>query len=102
MLTRSIKTNLNSLKILFQLGRNDQGFIALVSILLITSGITALSFSALSAAAAYSDSIFRREERIQHSLDLEACADSAKLIKAKDVFALGTIHLNEFDCDINL
>ena len=102
MPTRSIKTRFNLLKTSIWLGRNERGFIALISILLITSGVAVISFATLGAAAAYSDSVLHREMRIQHELNLEACSDSAKLIKAKDSFASGTIHLDEFDCDINL
>jgi len=80
----------------------ERGFIAVVAILLISGGIAALSLSVLGAAVSYSDSVYRREMRLQASLDDLACEDTAKLIRAKDAFASGIVHLDEFDCDIAL
>ena len=79
-----------------------RGFVAVIAVLLISGATTALSLSVLGAAVSYSDSVFRREMRLQASFDALACEDTAKLIKAKDVFASGTIHLAEFNCDVSL
>ncbi len=59
-----------------------------------------MSFVALGASVSYSDMVFRKELRIQAALDSAACSDTAILVRAKDVFVTGVVHLSEFNCDI--
>ncbi len=76
-----------------------RGFAASIAVMMIALGTAALSLAALGAAVSYSDQVFLEEGRIQKGLNKLACDDTSALIKAKDLFASGTIHLPEFDCD---
>ncbi len=81
---------------------NDQtkmGFIAVTAVILLATGALAFSLVALSSAASYADSVYRRELRIQANLNVEACLDTAALMAAKDYFLSGPMHIAEFDCD---
>ena len=80
----------------------SRGFGALISVLIVSSGALAMSFTALDGAESYSDAVFHKEMRIQASLDAVACADSAALIRAKDRFASGTARIEALGCSILL
>lgn len=80
----------------------DGGFGAVMAVLLVASGVSAMSLTVLGAAVSYSDSVYSRELRVQNSLNSQACADTAALIKDRGVFATGIVHLAEFDCDVDM
>jgi len=76
----------------------SRGFGALIAVLSITLGVSAVSFSVLGASVSFADSIDHHESQIQTQLYQKACDDSAALIKAKDIFAFGTVEFPEFGC----
>jgi hypothetical protein len=74
---------------------------ALTAIMILSTTVFVFSMVTLSAVVAYSDSVYAREIRIQHDLDLEACADTAMLMKSKDYFWVGHMTLSDFGCVVN-
>ena len=79
----------------------NRGFAAVVSVLMISFGVLAMSLAVLGAAAMYADSVSAREIRIQNDLDQQACQDSRALIQEKDAFAVGIVSLPEFSCTLS-
>ncbi len=74
------------------------GFIALIAVVLLATGTLAFSLVTLSAAASYSDMVFKHDERNQAHLNAESCLDSMVLMAAKDYFLSGQVSLKEFGC----
>ncbi len=80
--------------------RNDGGFAALISVVLLATGVLAFSLATLESAVSYLDMVSRRELRIQAGLNLEACLDTAELMISRDSFMVGTRSLQEFGCTL--
>ncbi len=78
------------------------GFGAAVALILLSLTSLALALCVLGAAVVLGDMVFHREVRIQQSLYDKACTASAQLLKAKDVFATGTVKFKEFGCVVTL
>jgi hypothetical protein len=76
-----------------------KGFGALIAVVLVSSGLSSFLIVALGASSAYSDLIYRKEMRIQSALDESACSDAAMLVKAKDAFVSGSVHIADLGCD---
>jgi hypothetical protein len=85
-----------------KLYRHDQGFGATIAVVVMASGVLALSLTALGSSVFYADAVFRREMRIQAAMNERACLDSAALLKAKDAFAAGAADFPEFGCMASL
>lgn len=81
-----------------QTGQDNRGFIALIAVVLLAFGALSFSLATLSAAVSYADSISRRELRIQTGLNVNACIDTVRLMRAKDYFLIGTTSIPEFGC----
>ena len=64
----------------------NNGFIALIPIILLATGTLAFSFVNLSAASLYADSVTAREIRIQEMFNKKECEDKLLLAHAKDFF----------------
>lgn len=83
--------------------RKDQdGFIASITVVILATGILAISFSTLAGAISYSESVYKRELRIQANLNANACLDKVTLMVAKDYFLSGEIKIQEFGCIANI
>jgi len=77
------------------------GFTALVAVILIASGVLAVSLASMSSALLYADGVNQREYRIQARLNASACLDAATIMVAKDYFLNGTTTVSEFGCDFS-
>ncbi len=97
MFTRPISMKSNSTKRLPTRSPND-GFIALIAVIMLAFGALAFSFATLASAVSYADMISRRELRIQTRLNAAACLDTVKLMFAKDFFLNGKVSIPEFGC----
>jgi len=76
----------------------DGGFMATIAVILLATGIMALSLSAASAAVLYSDAVAKRELRIQARMNAKACLDTAALMVVKDYFLDREADISEFGC----
>ena len=79
-----------------------KGFIALTAVMILSATVFVFSLVTLSAVVAYSDSVYTREMRIQHGLDMTACAETITLMKAKDYFLTGQIYIDQFGCNMTI
>ena len=77
-----------------------RGFAALISVVLLATGVLAFSLVTLESAVIYADMASKREIRIQASLNLEACLDTSQLMIGRDYFWVGTSSLPEFGCTV--
>lgn len=84
--------------------RNNRkkGFGAAIALMLLSLTSLALMLAVLGAAVMAQDIVFRKEVRLQRSLNEKTCADTATLMKAKDVFASGQFYIRDFDCSVTL
>lgn len=78
----------------------SEGFAALVAVILISSGVLALSLVSISSALMYSDSISKKEYRVQAKLNADSCMNYATLMASKDYFMNGTTTVSQFGCQI--
>ena len=78
----------------------DRGFAALISVVLLASGVLVFSLTTLVAAVTFSDMTDRREMRIQAGLNLEVCLDTTELMVERDYYYIGTSTLPEFGCTV--
>lgn len=74
------------------------GFMATTAVILLAMGTLIFSATVMASAAMYSDSVYRRELRIQARLDSRSCFDAASLMAAKDFFMNGATTIPEFKC----
>ena len=81
------------------MNRHHKGFIALIAVVLISTGTFVFSLVLIAAVSAYADSVERHQNRIQKSLNIQACKETVQLMKSKDPFVSGTIKIPEFDCE---
>jgi hypothetical protein len=79
----------------------EQGFGAMIAVLLLSLGAISLSVSSLGAVVLYADSVRTHELRIQASLNFEACLDSAQLIFASNYFITGEVTLLDMGCNVS-
>lgn len=82
--------------------RTTSGFIAVTAVILLAAGTLAFSLATMGAAVLYSDSVMRKELRIQAGLNVEACLDSVELMAAKDHFLGGEISFRDFGCSASV
>jgi hypothetical protein len=80
--------------------RTESGFGAALALMMFAFGALSLALVANEAALSYADSADKSIERSQAGLDARACADSADLVRAKDVFAAGDIDIPELHCHV--
>ena len=79
-----------------------RGFIALIAVVILASGVLAFSLAAMSAAAAYASAVEKKELRIQAGLNLNACLDYAELMAAKNYYLNGESTVREFGCALSI
>lgn len=79
--------------------KNKKGFTAVIAVILISTGIIALSVMVIGRAAAYGDMVNKREMRIRKSLALSACLTSLEIMAAKDILLIGSVIMEEFQCE---
>ncbi len=80
----------------------NRGFTALVSTVILATGVLAFSISTLASSVMYADMVDRREIRIQTSQNLAACLDTIRLMIARDYHMSGLYTLSEFGCSVNI
>lgn len=80
----------------------NKGFIALTATMTIVAVVLTFSFIVLSSAYIFSDSIFRRELRIQTRLNLTSCLTYSKYLFANSYFINGDILIGELGCTLNI
>jgi hypothetical protein len=78
------------------------GFMALIAVILLATGTLAFSLVTMSSAAAYADSVERRERRIQATLNARACLDAVQIMTAKDYYIFGAFELKEYGCNVTV
>jgi hypothetical protein len=79
-----------------------KGFIATIAVILLTTGVISFSLITLVSALDFSDSIYKKELRIQANLNAKACLDQAILMVSRDYFLSGQITLREFGCIVDI
>lgn len=77
---------------------NEKGFVATVSLAMLFLGAMVFTLVMMSSVLAYADSVYRRELRIQASLNADACIDTIKLMVTGNYFLSGEIHVKDFGC----
>lgn len=80
---------------------SNEGFGAMVAVVLLSFGAMAISIASTAASVDYVDSIRIRELRIQVSLNLRACLDMAEIISTKDYFVHDHLDVRELGCELN-
>ena len=76
----------------------QNGFVALIAVLMLAFGSMAYSLSVLGSAEAYADMVDRRESRIQAGMNAQSCLDVVTLMSTKDYFLAGIVSVPEFGC----
>jgi len=64
----------------------NNGFIALIAVVMLATGTLAFSLVVLSSVVDYSESVSRKELRIQATMNARACLDMTTLMAVKDYF----------------
>jgi len=77
---------------------NNRGFMALIALILLTTGALAFSLVVRSSSFAYFEATNKREMRIQAGLNAKACLDKVSLMVIQDYFLAGEIEIKEFGC----
>ena len=67
---------------------------------MLSLGAIVFSLVTLASASAYSDTVYRRELRIQVGMNVHACLESVTLMVSRDYFLNGTTTVPEFGCDV--
>lgn len=80
----------------------NDGFTALISVLLVSAGMIAFLLCVVDSAYEYSDAVEKKESRIQASLNAGSCIDAAELMFARDYFISGLIKVAEFGCELHI
>ena len=80
----------------------NNGFIALVTIILVATGTLAFSLVVSSAALSYSDSVLRKELRMAARHNVHSCLESLTIMLAKDYFLNGEQHIRELNCSASV
>lgn len=78
------------------------GFVSTIIVILLAVSTLTLSLSTISAVAMYADAIYKKESRIQTSMNANACLDTVTLMVAKDYFLSGEVELARFGCKANI
>ncbi len=76
------------------------GFIALTATMTVIAVVLTFSFIVLSSAYVFSDSVFRKELRIQTGLNLVACLNYSKYLYANNFFIDGQVYIRELGCNL--
>ncbi|MFA6315082.1 MAG: hypothetical protein WC648_01790 [Candidatus Paceibacterota bacterium] len=76
----------------------SSGFLALSAVLVLVVGGLSFSLITMSAILSYSESVNKRELRIQSRLNLTACLDALEIMSMKDYFMSGSIEIRQFGC----
>lgn len=100
----SIKTETTSfyMKSIMLIQNKNSGFMATVSIILISLGVIAFSLSVSSGAVLYADFINKKEMRIQAGFNLEACKEIALQQFKRNYIFLKHIDISELGCSADL
>ena len=91
---------LSNTRLMNQIRAEQQGFIATITIILVTSGILAFMLVTASSAAAYADSVDREISRIQRNMNERACRDTLQLLRTKDYFMTSKAVLSDLGCEV--
>ena len=78
--------------------KQNKGFIAFMTILMIVSAVTCFSFVVLSSAYEYADIVYRKGLRTQANFNLDSCMIYAKFLYAQNYFLVGKVDIDEFHC----
>lgn len=78
-----------------------KGFIATISVILLSIGALSFVSVVLLVASSYADTIERKEIRIQRDLNKQSCQKISPMIFVRDYFFEGEIKLSNFDCIIH-
>jgi hypothetical protein len=81
---------------------HNNGFSALISIVLLASGTLAFALVTMAHTYSYVDMVMRRELRIQSDLSLQGCVETMGLMLRKDIFLKGDITIREFGCHAHI
>jgi hypothetical protein len=73
-----------------------RGFVATIAVVILATGCLVFSLVTLLGATSYSESIYKRELRIQAGLNASACLDLVTVMVSKDYFLSGQIEVRQF------
>lgn len=80
----------------------NKGFVALTATMTVIAVVLTFSSVVLSSTYIFSDSVFRKELRIQTRLNLISCLTYSKYLFANGYFINGDISIGELGCTLNL
>lgn len=86
------------MKLTMNMTTNKKGFVATVSVILISLGLFAFSLSVFGGAFLYSDFIDKKEARMQAEFNIEACIILARDIFEKDNFLRRHFEVSDLGC----
>lgn len=75
-----------------------RGFVATIAVIILATGCLVFSLATLLGATSYSESVYKRELRIQVGLNAHACLDWVTIMVSKDYFLFGQIEVRQFGC----
>jgi hypothetical protein len=79
-----------------------RGFVATIAVVILATGCLVFSLVTLLGATSYSESIYKRELRIQAGLNASACLDLVTVMVSKDYFLSGQIEVRQFGCVVDV
>ncbi len=84
------------------LHNNRRGYIAVVTVVMMTFYVLVFSYVVIESAISYSDSVTRKEWRIQGNMNAESCLSTVALMAVKDYFLEGDVLVPEFGCSASI
>jgi hypothetical protein len=75
-----------------------RGFIAVTAVIVISCLTLVYAILAIVSASDFSDSVTRREWRMQANLNAASCISTIELLAWKDYFLTGSVEAREFGC----
>ena len=82
--------------------KNDQGFAAVITVVLVFLVTFTLAVTVYSAVKAFDDDMYLHEWRIQAAFDQSACLYEVALMVSRDYFLRGLVALTEFGCEASV
>ena len=81
---------------------HKRGFIATVAVVLLALGSLAFMYVIAQSVFEYSESVYKREMRLQKELNVRACAETKPILLAKDYFLNTNVFLSDLGCTVKL
>ena len=75
-----------------------RGFIAVTAVIVMSCLTLLYTILVITSASDFSDSVMRREWRMQANLNAQSCVETIELMALKDYFLAGTVDIGTFGC----